>query len=99
MGFFRDGTFTISFLNLERFSEGDFDFPRDVFTGRYTVTDGMIKFKLDEKMLLRRSRVDFYERDTYDDVLEFNGYLGESGALIIDLFEYHIDSYVEEFSA
>lgn len=98
-GFNEDGTFSLSFLDLEMFLKGEYPLDTDVFTGRYEVKDGIIYFKLDEKMLKRRGYEDFSVRDVYEEKMEFTGTLDESGTLYIEIFDYPIHNWMDEFSA
>jgi len=97
--FNEDGTFSLSFMNLSMFVEGDFPIDTDSFIGQYEVKDGVIMFYLSEKMLRRRTYGDFFEEDVYDDQFEFKGRLDEFGTLHIEIFDYPIHNWVDEFSA
>ncbi len=94
-----DGTFTFSFKDLKMFSEGSFPIDTDYYTGNYEVQDGVIKFHLNEKMLRRRTYGDFFEREEYEVIMEFEGRLDESGTLHIEIFDYPVHNWVDEFSA
>ncbi|WP_105616388.1 tetratricopeptide repeat protein [Vallitalea okinawensis] len=99
MEFKEDGRFSISFLDLSGFGDGDFELPSEQFEGTYKVQDREIYFTLDEKMLLRRTYEDFSNSGIYEDVIEFKGYLDDDGTLIIEIFDYPIHNWMDEFSA
>jgi len=97
--FNEDGTFSLSFMNLSMFVKGDFPIDTDSFIGEYEVKDGVVMFYLSEKMLRRRTYGDFFEEDVYDDQFEFKGRLDEFGTLHIEIFDYPIHNWMDEFSA
>lgn len=97
--FNQEGTFTLSFLDLEMFLKGEYPLDTDTFTGHYVVKDGTVYFTLDEKMLKRHEYEDFSVRDVYEEKIEFTGTLDEDGTLYIDIFDYPIHNWMDEFSA
>lgn len=98
-GFLDDGTFSLSFQDLKMFSDGEFPIDTDHFTGTYEVKEGVIYFYLNEKMLQRRTYSDFFEREIYEEHMEFKGELDETGTLYIEIFDYPIHNWMDEFSA
>jgi len=98
-GFKKDGSFVFSFADLAMFSEGDFPVDTDYFEGTYVVEEGIIRFTLNKKMLRRREYADFFEREINEDLLEFEGRMDEDGTLYIEIFDYPIHNWMDEFSA
>jgi tetratricopeptide (TPR) repeat protein len=97
--FDKNNRFTIYYLDTRGFDEGNFDFPINEFTGAYSVENGKVKFVLDDYMLRRRSYSDFFNFDEYDSIIEFEGTFEDGGFIRINIFNYPITSWYDEFSA
>jgi len=99
ISFDSEGGFLLYYTDFRGFDEGDYDFPVIEYTGNYTIDGTTITFKLDEAMLMRRSTGDWDNFEVYDEAMEFTGELLDGGYLIIDIFDYGITSWYDEFSA
>lgn len=98
-GFNEDGTFSLSYLDFRTVYGDNIKFKYDHFSGRYKIKNGIIFFELNEQMLSRRTLSEIDNREVYEDRLNFTGYLNEEGYLMIEIFDYPITHWMDEFSA
>lgn len=93
--FSEESTFVMSVVDIS----GESEIGILQFTGTYEVKNGEVLFSLDAPMLKRRTIDDYYINDVYEENMFFKGTLDDSGTLYIEIFDYPIYNWKEEFSA
>jgi len=93
------GGFELSFLDVSKMDEGNYDFPIHGFTGTYEVVEGLIHFEFDASALTQDQLGVYIDRTQLIEGKRFQGQLLDGGMITIPILSDPLLSHEEEFSA